>query len=726
MDIGTLDLRLGSAKRRVAALGHNGSPALRSTSPLISLARLALSLAVILHLTLGVTRSLVAGPITWYFLPTGQEPRPEIAKLIPEYNFGLNGWQKVSLPHHFDAAQPDDNVFGWYVTVVEIPSHFGRHGQFAAMAALMTEGDHAEAKEAQAEPADYLPGHDLALDLGLIDDSDVTYVNGRRVGGMGSFTAKGDSVWPLHRRYRVPTPLVRYGRPNVIAVQVKDFEGVGGFLGQPAIGAVLASADGHWGFKFGEGDPKWAAADFDDSDWSKVQVPDLGFKERMPDTAAYAWYRLRFAAPENIRAKPPLLDLGPVYDVCEVYLNGKHIGTVGQMPPDLMPVPATRARVLIPEGLLRESNLLAVRVYCSLSPVPEGTDNSPAFARTRQQGGAGLPWYPAYDLLAPPSLEAAREAGPAALLDFADLSFRANDLATAAQTIEELRGCKLSGWQAAMCLDREVRLACLKGEAARAKPLFAKFVKDYPRHSLTLATTYRLHYALCDTEPLSRDVHWLGEDRETAGNWRPRYGSYGYILCAWSYRKDITSLRWPGPPFSKSRPGRTRYSVRVTDDSDYARAWVGAVETKDPRVLCVGRGDATFRRAAVWDDHGEIRPFDGRGPDLWIRLETPGTRENVFRLSFYLLDYDWYNGEHPRVQSIVLLDADTLSPLAIAPTGRFGEGVYQVFCVRGARKLVARVSKHISPCAVVSGIFLDEVRGPADRSSPCGCLAKKQ
>ena len=37
------------------------------------------------------------------------------------------------------------------------------------------------------------------------------------------------------------------------------------------------------------------------------------------------------------------------------------------------------------------------------------------------------------------------------------------------------------------------------------------------------------------------------------------------------------------------------------------------------------------------------------------------------------------------------------------------EGVYERFYVEGPRKIIARIVKHRSPCAVVSGVFLDPV-----------------
>jgi len=206
-------------------------------------------------------------------------------------------------------------------------------------------------------------------------------------------------------------------------------------------------------------------------------------------------------------------------------------------------------------------------------------------------------------------------------------------------------------------------------------------------------------------------VAYLGADSQTKGDWQPLYGNFGYIQCAWNYFEDQTFIIWPGRPFKKARPGGTGYRVYILDESDYARAWVGKAKTTDPRALGVGQGEKHVRRYSCWDDHGEVHPFDERGPDLLVDLDLP---PGELILSFYLLDFDWYNGEHPRLQSILLFDRKSRRPLAFVGTGRFGEGVYHRFYLKGPRKITARISKHRSPCAVVSGVFLDRVPETGD------------
>ncbi|HEX8833421.1 MAG TPA: hypothetical protein VF719_04435, partial [Abditibacteriaceae bacterium] len=67
-------------------------------------------------------------------------------------------------------------------------------------------------------------GKDLNLQLGAVDDLDVTFWNGERVGGIGSETPAAHST---KRNYTVPGRLVKAGR-NVIAVRIWDHFGSGG------------------------------------------------------------------------------------------------------------------------------------------------------------------------------------------------------------------------------------------------------------------------------------------------------------------------------------------------------------------------------------------------------------------------------------------------------------------------------------------------------------------
>ena len=87
-------------------------------------------------------------------------------------------------------------------------------------------------------------GKDLVVNLGAIDDCDVTYFNGVKVGGMGDCMHK--------RSYTVPGKLVKAG-DNVITVCVVDNGGLGGICGDAAELNVEADGKtyplaGEWGY----------------------------------------------------------------------------------------------------------------------------------------------------------------------------------------------------------------------------------------------------------------------------------------------------------------------------------------------------------------------------------------------------------------------------------------------------------------------------------------------
>jgi sialate O-acetylesterase len=71
-------------------------------------------------------------------------------------------------------------------------------------------------------------GKDLTLSLGPIDDFDVTYFNGQKVGSVGEDVA---NFWQAPRRYTVPGNMVAAGEAT-IAVRVFDHFGGGGIYGE--------------------------------------------------------------------------------------------------------------------------------------------------------------------------------------------------------------------------------------------------------------------------------------------------------------------------------------------------------------------------------------------------------------------------------------------------------------------------------------------------------------
>jgi sialate O-acetylesterase len=95
-------------------------------------------------------------------------------------------------------------------------------------------------------------GKDLKLDLGPIDDMDVTWFNGKIIDS----TMK-DGAWTTERHYTVPGDLVKAGT-NLIAVKVIDNAGGGGIYGKPEqlriypAGSNVSDAlslSGNWNYK---------------------------------------------------------------------------------------------------------------------------------------------------------------------------------------------------------------------------------------------------------------------------------------------------------------------------------------------------------------------------------------------------------------------------------------------------------------------------------------------
>lgn len=95
-------------------------------------------------------------------------------------------------------------------------------------------------------PADWA-GKELTLKVGKVDDLDVTYFNGVKVGST-------DGYW-IERSYKVPAKAVKKGLA-IITVQVKDGSGLGGICGD-ASGLALCCGDqtislaGNWNYHVG-------------------------------------------------------------------------------------------------------------------------------------------------------------------------------------------------------------------------------------------------------------------------------------------------------------------------------------------------------------------------------------------------------------------------------------------------------------------------------------------
>jgi len=86
---------------------------------------------------------------------------------------------------------------------------------------------------------------EAVLELSKVDDEDVTYVNGVKVGGI--------NYWDSKRKYTIPAGILKEGI-NVIAVRVTDNGGGGGIYGNAAdlkltLGTTIIPLSGKWKFQ---------------------------------------------------------------------------------------------------------------------------------------------------------------------------------------------------------------------------------------------------------------------------------------------------------------------------------------------------------------------------------------------------------------------------------------------------------------------------------------------
>ena len=105
------------------------------------------------------------------------------------------------------------------------------------------------------------------------------------------------------------------------------------------------------------------------SSWTTL--PEFPHDWRNPSHAAFtdsrtAWYRLRFSMNKETISDRLMLRLGPVNDADQTYLNGVRIGATGSINENgALPLSHGYDRVrmyTIPDGLLTEKNVLAVRI----------------------------------------------------------------------------------------------------------------------------------------------------------------------------------------------------------------------------------------------------------------------------------------------------------------------------------------------------------------------------
>lgn len=256
-------------------------------------------------------------------------------------DFDDSNWSRIYVPKNWEArGYPGYDGYAWYRVSVRIPKK--------------------------------LENKSLFFKAGFIDDVDEVYLNGKLLGSLGSFPPSYESAYTQERIYWMNHEMVKFGKKNVIAIRVYDQQGVGGIVrGNIGIYSsmqqpLIQNIEGSW--KFSPGDSKtWASPDYDDSEWDDIQVPSAWEKCGYPYLDGFAWYRKKIHIDQSIQKLTPVLTLGTIDDMDEVYLNGVRIGSTshGKRVNDYYNVWEIERYYFLPDNLVHwgGDNLIAVRVW---------------------------------------------------------------------------------------------------------------------------------------------------------------------------------------------------------------------------------------------------------------------------------------------------------------------------------------------------------------------------
>ncbi len=245
--------------------------------------------------------------------------------------FDHSKWKTMKVPGHFEnAGLPEYDGVVWFRKIIVL-----------------------SAEQAKSK---------ATLNLGQIDDMDVSWVNGTRVGGYEN---------PGHhftvRSYPVPAGVLKTGK-NTIAVRVMDHAAPGGIAGKAeqlslqlggdtvslanlwhfAAGANLAALNKQaalsgpkpgwtpevtaWRAKLDANDPgmkgRWFDAAFEDTEWKTMDVPGHYEGKGLQDFDGTVWFRRAVEIPAANAGKDLVLELGPIDDMDMTFFNGEMVGGI--------------------------------------------------------------------------------------------------------------------------------------------------------------------------------------------------------------------------------------------------------------------------------------------------------------------------------------------------------------------------------------------------------------
>lgn len=263
----------------------------------------------------------------------------------------LEGQWKFSIGDNQQWAQPSFNDINW--VTIRVPARWeeqGFHGYdgiaWYRKSVIISENNR---------------GRDLTLELGYIDDCDEVFINGQKIGQSGSFPPNFSTAYNSYRKYTIPSGLVQFGQPNLIAVRVYDAGLEGGIVRgriQICAGDIAISPDinlnGTWNFS-----TSWRR-----NQDNTIQVPGNWENQGYNDYNGVATYsRIVKLSTEQLKINYIFL-AGRIDDDDEFFINGKLVGKTGNFQSSQNTDMHLEFRnYFIPAGILKSGdNLFEIKV----------------------------------------------------------------------------------------------------------------------------------------------------------------------------------------------------------------------------------------------------------------------------------------------------------------------------------------------------------------------------
>ena len=229
----------------------------------------------------------------------------------------LNGKWKFSIGDDLQWAQPGLDDADW--DVIYAPSRWEEEG-------FQGYNGYAWYRLKIVVPENF-KNRNIYLELGYIDDVDEVFFNGQKIGQTGTFPPNFSSAYNSFRKYQVPSNLIRFDKPNVIAVRVYDSQLEGGIVrgnlklaaGDIAIVPDL-SLNGTWNFNIGREVKQNAGT---------IIVPGAWENNGYNNFDGYAVYSKMVDIPANLADKKLIFLAGRIDDDDQFYINGQLIGETG-------------------------------------------------------------------------------------------------------------------------------------------------------------------------------------------------------------------------------------------------------------------------------------------------------------------------------------------------------------------------------------------------------------